>query len=194
MGAAEQKKTWPIDRCYMHINRYQSGILNILFSNMNISDDIDSLEFSLSGNFDGKYLCAYSNLSEGLDYVAFNIPNYSNSVFLGLSRNNPQDVALTLANLEDYEREKKIKLGLGEVVVMPNNHTEGRNIPFGVILLRTATSIDCAGVPDYSIVEGNRTSFFLAAPLTEEEHQIRALQGHDALMDSFEANQKDIFF
>ena len=178
----------------MHINKYQSGILNIIFSNMNISDEINSLEFSLSGSFDGKYLCAYSNLSDELDYVVFNIPSYSNSVFFGLSRNNPRDVALALANLEDYEREKKSKLGLGEFILMPNNYAEYRNIPFGVILLRTATSIDCAGVPDYLIVEGNRTSFFLAVPLSEEEYQIRAQQGHDALMDSFEANQKDIFF
>ncbi|MBN3837747.1 suppressor of fused domain protein [Burkholderia sp. Ac-20344] len=87
-----------------------------------------------------------------------------------------------------------MQLGLGEVVVMPDQATEGADMPYAVILLRTATSLDCEGVPDCYEIDGKQTQFYLAVPLTKDEWELRRQRGHDALMDQFQDEEKELLF
>jgi hypothetical protein len=178
----------------MELNKYQANLVTKLFSDLHIGDDISSLEFSLSGEFSGKYRAAFHTLAEGDGYIVFNTPVYGSSVFIGLAESDPKAAALILANLEDYERENSLKLGLGEVVVMPNDlKNDGKDL-FGVILLRTASSLECSDVPDKAMIQEIETSFFLAVPISRQEYEIRRERGHDVLMDVFEKDRKDVFF
>ncbi|MBP7336469.1 hypothetical protein [Niveispirillum sp.] len=165
-----------------------------LFEKLPIPGDVDWLDFSLSGDFSGKYVCGYSRIADMNGYVVFNIPTYGSSVFLALTEGSPKEVALILANLEDYERENNIDLGLGEVVVTPAGSVRDMPVPFAVILLRTASSPICGDVPDQMVIEGKPTRFLFAMPISEKDHQLRREQGHDALMDVFEAEDRDIVF
>lgn len=178
----------------MKLSRYQSQILVSLFEKLPIPGDVDRLEFSLSGDFSGKYVCGYSRVADTDAYIVFNIPIYGSSVFLALTERSPKQVALILANLEDYERENNIDLGLGEVVVTPTGSVRDMSVPFAVILLRTATSPICGDVPDHMMVDGRPTRFLFAMPISEKDHQLRREQGHDALMDIFEAEDRDLVF
>jgi len=160
--------------------------------------DLDILEFSLEGDFFGKFRAAHCSLESFFESerVVFTLPSFSSSVFVALCRGAEKNVARLLANLEDYERERSIQLGLGEVVVTPDKliGRAGGLEAHAVILLRTATAIDCAQIPDSEIVDGRETSFFLVLPLSAEECEIRRRLGHDALMDKFQVDGKDIFF
>lgn len=180
----------------MQLDKYQASVLTFLFSRLPIGDDVDSLEFSLSGAFSGKYRAAYSAI-ESTDQpasVVFTLPSYSSSVFLALTRTKPRETARLLANLEDYERESSLQLGLGEVVITPDHERDDADTPHAVILLRTATSLDCAEVPDSQVIDGKPTLFFLVVPLTKEEYELHRRHGHDALMSRFQADQKELFF
>lgn len=177
----------------MQLDRYQAKILETIFNNVEISGDISTLEFSLSGGFLGKYRAGYFRSGVDGEYVVFNIPTNSHSVFFGLTESNPHKTALMLANLEDYERENRLALRLGDAIVTPG-HNNATDYPFAVILLRTETLRDCAGLPDSFTIDGVRTSFFFVVPLTEEEYKFRDKCGHDALMDSFEESGKSILF
>lgn len=180
----------------MQLDKYQASVLAFLFEKLPIGDVVDSLEFSLSGSFTGKYRAAHSAIkqSDQPAHVVFTLPTYSHSVFMALTRTRPNETARLLANLEDYEREASLALRFGEVVVTPDQVRSGAETAFAVILLRTATSLDCAGVPDSQELDGKRTSFFLVVPLTKEEWELRHQHGHDALMNKFQADEKELFF
>lgn len=179
----------------MQLDKYQASVLTFLFEKLPIGGDVDSLEFSLSGTFSGKYRVAHTAIedSEQQARVVFTLPSYACSVFLALTRTKQNETARLLANLEDYERESSLQLGLGEVVITPD-HASAPDAPFAVILLRTATSPDCADVPDSQIIAGQQTMFFLVVPLTAEEWELRRQQGHDALIAKFQADQKELYF
>lgn len=180
----------------MQLDRYQAAVLTFLFDRLPIGDDVDSLEFALSGEFEGKFRLAHSVI-EAADRsarVVFTLPTYSQSVFLALTRSRLNETALILANLEDYERESSMQLGLGEVILTPEQVQHGPDTPHAVILLRTATSFDCAEVPDSQTIDGKPTLFFLAVPLTKDEWELRRQRGHDALMDRFQEDEKELFF
>ncbi|KVO10961.1 hypothetical protein WL30_27160 [Burkholderia ubonensis] len=180
----------------MKLEQYQAAVLTFLFDRLPIGNDVDSLEFSLSGEFAGKYRVAHSSIesSDRTMRVIFTLPSYSRSVFIALTRTRLNDTARILANLEDYERETSMQLGLGEVVVVPDQAPEGADMPYAVILLRTATSLDCEGVPDDYTIDGKQTRFYLAVPLTKDEWELRRQRGHDALMDRFQDEGKELWF
>ena len=180
----------------MKLSIYQAKILSFLFESLPTTDEVDYLEFSLSGSFSGKYRVVHSEIRDvdTPSRIVFNLPTYSQSVFLALTKTNPSETALILANLEDYERETSKALRPGETVVLPNELSSTPCAPYGVVLLRAATSVDCEAIPDNKDFDERRTSFSLVVPLTKDESEIRNQLGHDALMDEFERSQKQLFF
>lgn len=180
----------------MQLDRYQAAILTFLFDRLPIGDDVDSLEFALSGGFEGKFRLAHSVIeaADRSTRVVFTLPTYCQSVFLALTRTRVTETARILANLEDYERESSVQLGLGEVVLTPDDLQQDPDVPHAVILLRTATSLDCAEVPDCQTIDGTPTLFLLAVPLSKDEWELRTQRGHDALMDRFQEGEKELHF
>ncbi len=67
-------------------------------------------------------------------------------------------------------------------------------MPYAVILLRTATSLDFAKVPDSKCIDDRQTLFFLAVPLTKDEWDLRKQCGHDALLERFQEDGKELYF
>ena len=179
----------------MDLDRYQAALLAFLFDRLPIGDDVDWMEFALSGKFSGSFRVAHAAIDnvDDVAHLVFTLPTYSRSVFIALTRVDTAETARVLANLEDYERELSLQLRLGEAVVIPSEGNYEKT-PHAVILLRTATAFDCASVPDRHSIEGYETSFFLAVPLSREEWELRRTRGHDALMKHFEDVGKQLFF
>ncbi|WP_175874371.1 suppressor of fused domain protein [Burkholderia sp. BCC0397] len=179
----------------MTLEQYQAAVLSYLFGRLPIGNDVDTLEFSLSGEFSGKYRVAHSRIESSgpAMRLVFTLPSYTRSVFIALTRTRLNEAARILANLEDYERESSMQLGLGEVVITPDKRLNGADVPYAVILLRTVTSFDCANVPDRYILDGRETLFYLVVPLTKDEWELRRLRGHDALIDKFQDEGKELW-
>ena len=174
----------------MELEKYQAAVLATVFERADISDSVEWFQFALSGDFRGQFVAVAAKVGTAGERIVFNLPTYSTDVFVGLTDKDPKAVALILANLEDYERENGLRLRLGEAVVIPTS-TEA---PFAVLLLRPATLLDAAALPDAAEIAGRPTAFLLAVPLSREEYDFRAAHGHDGLLDHFEEVGKSLAF
>ena len=180
----------------MKLEKFQAAITAALFEQLPISGDVKSFDFSLFGEFTGAFRAGYATLNADSEQVeiVFNLPSYSDSVFLAVNRSDPKVTARVLANLEDYERESRVRLELGDVVLLSNESDSDVKLPFAVILLRTASSLDLSSVPDRLLLGGREARFFLAMPLSEPEWLLRGEKGHDALIDTFVEKDKSLAF
>ncbi len=61
-------------------------------------------------------------------------------------------------------------------------------------MLRPATLLDAAALPDAVEIAGRPTAFLLAVPLSKEEYDLRATHGHARLLDHFEEAGKSLAF
>lgn len=180
----------------MTLDKFQAAVTAALFERLPISDDIRTFEFSLFGDFPGAFRAGCATLDTGIEQVeiVFNLPSYSDSVFLAVNESDPRVTARLLANLEDYERERGLQLKLGDSVVLSHENGSDGNLPFALILLRTASSLDLLTVPDRLAIGGREARFFLAVPLSEPEWLVRREKGHDALIDRFVKHDKSLAF
>ncbi len=179
------------------LDKTQSSVLAFLFEQLPIGDLVNTLDFSLSGDFHGKYYAAHASLGEPTENISvvFTLPTYTTHTFFALTRSKEMEVARLLANIEDYEKEKSINLRLGEAIITPGKSSSTDSWePHGVILLRTASAVDLRNVPDKEKINGKEIFFFLVVPLTKAEWDCRKQFGHDALIDLFQSNGKELFF
>lgn len=180
------------------LSKLQAAVLAFLFEKLANEEEINTLDFSLAGNFCGKYFGAFADIQkekrEADAKVAFTLPTYTNSVFVAVTHSQERDVIRILANIEDYEREHSLELNLGEVVLIPKFQIESNESIHAVLLLRTAIHEDLKTIPDRQMIGGREIKFALVVPLTKAEFDYRKKFGHDALMDDFQAQGKDIYF
>ena len=180
------------------LNKLQAAALVFLFERLAFEDEINTLDFSLAGDFCGKYFGAFADIPneqfEEVAKVAFTLPTYTDSVFLAVTHSKEQDVIRILANIEDFEREHSRELNLGEVVLLPKFQIEGDESIHAVLLLRTAIHKVLNTIPDRQIIGGREIKFALVVPLTKAESDYRNKFGHDALMDKLQDQKKDIYF
>ena len=178
------------------MNTFQSAVLADLFDRLPIGEEVDTLNFSLSGNFTGKFFAAFAEIKNVAEKasIVFTLPAYTNHVFFGLTRSKEPTVARLLANIEDYERENSLELSFGEVVVIPDNTGSGDQHPHALLLTRTTTSRDLESVPDRTKIQSKVVTYFFAIPLNREELELRNKSGHDALIDRFVSTEKQLFF
>ena len=177
----------------MELGQYQAATLATLFERVDIGESVDVLRFALSSDFAGEFVVVSARLGGRGEHLVVNLPTYSTTVFMALAAGDVGTVARILANLEDYERERSLKLCLGEVVVVPNTSMPS-DAPHAVLLLRTASHSDVASVPDCATIAGRHTAFRLAVPLSKQECEFRRDHGHDGLLERFEAEGKCIAF
>ena len=180
----------------MNLDRYQASILTFLFEKLPIGSSVSYLDFPLKGESTERYCIAHARIFaiENSVEVVFTLPRQSNNVALALTDRKTRDVALLLANLQEYEWENGLLLKAGEVVIIPNPDEPAADLPFAVIILPIETSLDCAALPTSKEIAGRLTTFHLVVPLTKAEWAIRKQNGHDALIDHFEATGKALLF
>jgi len=175
------------------IPQKQAAILSYLFDHLPIGDQVSTLDFSLTDSSISRCYAAYARIVDAEDelYAVFNLPGDTGAVFLGLAYANAPEVARVLANLEEFEAANQKQLNWGGVLSIGNAAT---SVLPGVALLRTASADEFRDVPDRAVVQGQELRFFLVAPLDANELSHRQRLGHDALMDKFAAESKDIVF
>src|ERR1044072_192629 len=105
----------------MKLNEIQAQVVAYLFEQLPLEDPIDTLDFSLSGEFKGRFVCVEAKVqgTESDTSLVANLPSYSNTVFIPFTRGHAREAALILANLEDYLRETQRTLAAGDVIILP---------------------------------------------------------------------------
>jgi Suppressor of fused protein (SUFU) len=180
----------------LNLNTYQASILTLLFETLPIGHSVEHVDFALKGGSNDRHHIAHARILTGENkvHVVFTLPLRSAKVFLALTEYKMKDVARLLANLTEYERENSLALGIGEVVVTPDQQEQTAELPFAVIVMPIETSKDCAALPTFKEVKGKLTTFQFVVPLTKEEWSVRKQDGYDELIDHFETKGKSILF
>lgn len=178
------------------LDKLQYAVVSLLFEHAGLCDPATPLDFTLSGEFQGRF-SALVGVLENVDDSAFlvaTLPRYTSTVFLALTRSREIEVARLLANLEDLERENEKVLQLGEVVGHPADPVDSEFPPFATILMPVATSTLLRSIPQVATLNGQEVRFVLALPLSQRELECRNKRGHDAMIDMFQQEGKSLFF
>lgn len=171
----------------------QAAILSYLFDRLPIDDQVNTFDFALATGSLSKQYAAYARIADGDGelYAVFNLPEKTGDVFLGLAYGNAPEVARVFANLEDFEATNRKRLECGGFLSIGNPALS--KVP-GIAFLRTASADEFEKIPDCDTVQGQEIRFFLAVPLDVDELVHRQEHGHDALMEKFALESKDIVF
>jgi hypothetical protein len=179
------------------LQKFQYGIVSLLFDRLNLRDPVTPLNFVLAGNGTGAFDAVVGAFEaaddEGL--LVASLPRNSNTVFLALTRKGELDVARVLANIEDMERETGKSLEVGEVIRHPARSEDSTLHPFATILLPAATATVLHPLSSSPIIINDReVRFMFVLPLDSREFECRKNSGHDALIDMFQREGKSLFF
>ena len=177
------------------LNRFQNAVVSILFDRIDLQDPVTPLEFRLAGNFQGVFN-AVVGIPDHTDehvMVVATLPRYNKTVFIGLTRSGELDVARVLANLEDLERENEKPLKLGDVISHPDG-SDSKNGIFSTIIMPVATAFILRPLSSVCNVNDQEVRFVLVLPLSPRELECRNKLGHDAMIDIFQQEGKDLFF
>jgi hypothetical protein len=174
---------------------FQAAVLFHVFDKAPVSEAADTLDYRLSGEFDGTFYAAYVALDKKTGYedssLVLTLATHSDIVFLAATRAHQVEVARILSNLEDYDREIGGTLSVGEVVRIPDPYFSSIGL-YAVVLLRPAVLSGFEGFGDCYTMRNRHLRFALTLFLTEEEWSYRQVHGHDALMDRFTDEQKSV--
>lgn len=121
--------------------------------------------------------------------VIFSIPTDSSNVYITVSDGDLSLVRQVLATLEDIEADAPLKLG--KVQPFDDAYLKARDI-HAILLLPARTSHVLDFLPDAITVGARSYPLLLVVFLSEREHRIWKVDGHDALMDDFSARGKDL--
>jgi len=149
-------------------------------------------QIKLEGNHQDEFYIAHSKFI-GIDediYVVFTLGTHGNRVFLTATDGDPEEIGKILANLESYNCHEK-KLRAGAFIQMPSKYLQS-NGNVGVLLLRTKTLNILNEILDYVDIHDVRIRFSLVTFLNQSEYDCRKTYGHDALMDRFSEEGKDL--
>ena len=180
----------------MKLNELQAQVLAYLFENLSLEDPVDTLDFTLSGEFTGRYICIEAKVqgTETDSSLVANLPSYSNTVFITFTRGRARQAALILANLEDYLRETQRALAEGDVVVLPACQADlDHSSPHAVMLMNTRVSPELQDLSGVLTLRSGAVNVFYALGLNQQEYECLNAQGFDTLMDQFVESGKDLY-
>ena len=180
----------------MKLNELQAQVLAYLFENLSLEDPVDTLDFTLSGEFTGRYICIEAKVqgTETDSSLVANLPSYSNTVFITFTRGRARQAALILANLEDYLRETQRALAEGDVVVLPACQADlDHSSPHAVMLMNTKVSPELQDLSGVLTLRSGAVNVFYALGLDQQEYECLKAQGFDTLMDQFVESGKDLY-
>jgi len=181
---------------YVKLNELQAQVLAYLFENLSLEDPVDTLDFTLSGEFTGRYICIEAKVqgTETDSSLVANLPSYSNTVFITFTRGRARQAALILANLEDYLRETQRALAEGDVVVLPACQADlDHSSPHAVMLMNTKVSPELQDLSGVLTLRSGAVNVFYALGLNQQEYECLNAQGFDTLMDQFVESGKDLY-
>lgn len=171
----------------------QASVLAFIVERVESRDEIEVLNFRLSGKFGGIFHAAVLDIGKDEEgdsiRLVVTLPTYSQGVFLALTVSQPREVARLLANLEDYERETGHSLDPLETVV-----TDGPGDVKALFLLRTASHAEMSSIPDSALISAKEHKFSLVVGIDATEYSCKCERGVDALLNVLQSSGKSLIF
>lgn len=172
------------------LSQRQNALLVFLLERLPVLPTAELVEASFRGS-SRRYCVGFSELNgDSRVRFFFTLPEDSGHVLMAISDGEAREVANLLANLQDYELEGA-SLAIGSYVAMPSTFLQ-RHGRVGALLLAPATLGRQCSVPAEWSLEGRELRSSLVVFLSEDEQEYRKARGHDALMDRFQRDRRDL--
>ncbi|WDE05507.1 hypothetical protein SG34_000725 [Thalassomonas viridans] len=169
------------------IKRLNAKIIEMVLAIDLVESECDL--FRLEDHFGTTYRQAVAKVDDEIS-VVFSLPQGKTSNIYILASDGQTDLLRNiLANIEESEKETNI--ALGNLLLLNSEELIKRDI-CGVIFLPVDISNVLDSLPNNFCFENNEYKFLLVTFITNEEHQVWKNKGHDALMDYFTDNDKDL--
>lgn len=170
------------------MERIRATIVNEVISNDILNDDCNLYYFEREDGI--KRYQAVSTLHDNPNVrVIFSIPNDMNNIYITVSDGDASLIRQLFATLEDIEGHEKF--GIGCVQLFDDICLIENNIK-AVILLPVTTSNILNYLPHEFEVDKVNYNFNLVVFLSTNEYLEWKIKGHDALIDYFIENEKDL--
>ncbi len=170
------------------IQRKGSVILNAMIGNDLFNDDCNLYYFEREDGV--KRYQAVSTLHGDVSLqVIFAIPTNTNNIYITVSDGDTHLIRQLFATLEDIEGHEQI--GMGCVQLFDDTRLIENDVR-GIILLPITTSNILNFLPDQIEINEVNYHFLLVVFLSTNEYVEWQTKGHDALMDYFIENEKDL--
>ncbi|MBF4454756.1 hypothetical protein IRT38_04995 [Acinetobacter sp. SK-43] len=170
------------------MERIRSTIVNMVISNDIFNDDCNIYYFEKE---DGtKRHQAVSTLRDDVNlHVIFSIPTNTHNIYITVSDGDASLIRQLFATLEDIEGHERI--GIGCVQLFDDTRLIENDVR-GIILLPIITSNILNFLPTQLEINEVNYNFILVVFLSTKEYQQWKTKGHDALIDYFIENKKDL--
>jgi hypothetical protein len=170
------------------MERIRSTIVNTVINNDLFCDDCNLYYFEKA---DGtKRHQAVSTLRDDVNlHVIFSIPTNTHNIYITVSDGDANLIRQLFATLEDIEGHEQI--GIGCVQLFDDTRLIENDVR-GIILLPIITSNILNFLPNQFEINGVNYNFILVVFLSTKEYQQWEIKGHDALIDYFIENEKDL--
>lgn len=173
------------------LTREQSELLAYMLENLPVNEEASITSGSLKGGRLAPITTA-SSMLEGDDEInfVFNLPSSGGHIFLTVTDGEEAEIKKIVATLEDYEL-SGTKLAVGNYVAIPSEYLE-RNGRVGIVLLKMETIGVLRDFPEFLKLGEVQYHFVLVVFISHEEYEFKKKFGHDALMDRFSKEDKDL--
>ena len=170
------------------IQKKGSVILNAVIGNDLFNDDRNLYYFERKDGVK-RYQAVITLQSDVNLHVIFSIPTNTNNIYITVSDGDTHLIRQLFATLEDSEEHEQVGIGC---VQLFNDIRLITNDVKGVILLPINTSNILNFLPDQIEINEVNYHFLLVVFLSTNEYVEWQTKGHDALMDYFIENEKDL--
>lgn len=168
--------------------RIKASIVECVLSGSSVEDHCDIFSFESDGG--RKHYQAVARCKAGVNAACFfTLPTSGQNVYVTMSDGDLLVVRRVLAAFEEAEAEGTVRLG--NVLLLDASELRDRGL-VGAILLPPSVSNMLHDLPLTKTVCGRLYSFLLVTFLSEREHAVWKEQGHDALMELFASDEKDL--
>ena len=167
--------------------KVHAQILHRLMDNPLLKDTSHQLSFVEDGS---ELLCSYIESQDDEEVsVVLNKPTFSNKLFLTVTDGDPEKVARVMAHLEETDIKKC--LHQSDIVRFDYSYLKDFN-KIGVLLLNINVSPVFDDLESEMVLSDNKIHPLLVLFISQDEYEYKKQHGHDALMDYFAENDKDL--
>lgn len=172
----------------LDIKKEQSLLLKFIFKQIKPVNEFSLKDYSFSSNSNDFYTSAMACIGDNIN-LCVSLPKNSNQSFICVTDADDSEIGKVVASLQSYH-ETKSSLSFGHTVPLITNEYVTNHHWYAALLLSVDTLFD--GFENSIEQEGLNYDVQLVCFITNDEHTKKVNEGLDALLDEFEACDRDI--
>jgi hypothetical protein len=171
----------------------QYEALTYALEHARVAPEADIFYFSFEDKSSRRYYVAAAAVTDGGPDVnlVFTVASHSRWIFITATDGVAHDVARLLARLEDFVANSEEHVHYSHTLAIDEPFA-AKNGRVAMLLLPASVSPLMRDWPDETTLDGQTYHLALVVFLTPAEYRLKRERGYDALLDQFEAEDRDL--